>query len=322
MIEIPPSDSASPSRTQDRTERTPSRTSRPWRRWAVVGPPLLWLALFCLLPLLFVVRISFSEVRMAIPPYRPLIERTDEGELAFRPATGNYRRIVDDSLYLRAFMNSLRVAGMATFLTLVAGYAMAYAIVGSPARRRPALLLLVVLPFWTSFLIRTYAWIGILKREGWLNSALQHLGLIAEPLTLLYTESAVVLGIVYAYLPFMILPIYASLDRVAPEWIEAAEDLGSRPFRTFWKITFPLSLPGVTAGCFLVFLPSIGEFVIPDLLGGSGTLLIGQLIWTEFFSNRDWPVAAALSVVLLAVLAVPFFLLYRATPEDQAGPSI
>lgn len=306
------------------TEEIPSArsTAHLWRGWAVIAPPLLWLALFCLLPLLFVLRISFSEVRLAMPPYRPLIERAEDGALRLRPEPGNYRRIVRDDLYLRALTRSLRIAVLSTFLALIIGYAMAYAIVRSPAPRRPLLITLVILPFWTSFLIRTYAWIGILKREGWLNVALIKLGLLSQPLTLLYTEFAVVLGIVYAYLPFMILPIYAGLDRIAPEWIEAAEDLGSPPFRSFWTITFPLSLPGVAAGCFLVFIPSVGEFVVPDLLGGSGTLLIGQAIWSEFFANRDWPVASALAIVLLGILALPFILLHRLRTDDPRSQRI
>lgn len=287
-------------------------------RWTM-RLPLAWLLLFCLLPLLIVVGISFSTTRMGIPPYEPLIERGGDGGTRLRIDTGNYRLLREDDLYLRALRNSVRIAFVSTLTTLLLGYAMAYGIATSPRRRQPLLLTLVVLPFWTSFLIRTYAWIGILKREGLLNALLENLGVIREPLTILHTELAVHLGITYAYLPFMILPIYSSLERMDRSLVEAAEDLGSRPLRTFWTITFPLSLPGVAAGCFLVFIPAVGEFVIPDLLGGSETLLIGQTIWTEFFTNRDWPVASAAAVALLAILALPFILLYRWRGRDAAS---
>lgn len=293
-----------------------------WRAWGGLGPPLLWLLAFCLLPLLFVVRISFSESRMGIPPYRPLIERSENGENHLFLRTANYRLLASDPLYGRAFESSVRIAAISTLLTLILGYAMAYAIATRRRSLQPLLLTLIILPFWTSFLIRTYAWIGILKPEGVLNAALQHLGLISHPLTILNTEWAIFIGIVYGYLPFMILPIYSSLERMDPTLIEAAQDLGSGPLRTFWTVTFPLSLPGVAAGCFLVLIPAVGEFVIPDLLGGSETLLVGQTIWTEFFINRDWPVASAAAVILLVLLAAPFVLLYRSRAASESGGMI
>ena len=197
------------------------------------------------------------------------------------------------------------IAGISTILVLVIGYPIAYGMARAPRRWQPTLLMLIILPFWTSFLIRVYAWIGILKKEGLLNQALLWLGVIHEPLTILNTNWAVYIGIVYSYLPFMVLPLYAALEKMDESLLEAAADLGCPPLRAFWKITFPLSLPGVVAGCFLVFIPATGEFVIPDLLGGSDTLMIGRTLWTEFFNNRDWPVASAVAVLLLLILVVP-----------------
>lgn len=253
----------------------------------------LWLGLFLLLPFAVVLKISFGTPQLAVPPYGP-------------PLTlDNYALIFQDSLYLKAYLGSLRIAFVSTLLALLLGYPMAYAIARAPVRWRHALLLLVILPFWTSFLVRIYAWIGLLRPTGFINTALEALGLIAEPLRLLNTDGAVYLGIVYAYLPFMVLPLYARLEKLDPALLEAAADLGARPWRTFLGVTLPLSLPGIVAGCLLVFIPAVGEFVIPELLGGPDTLMIGKVLWGEFFTNRDWPVSASVAVILLALLIVP-----------------
>jgi putrescine transport system permease protein len=258
-----------------------------------------------------VLRISIAEPALAQPPYTALWEWV-ERRRAGRPSQfQNFMLVVQDDLYLAAFLNSLQVALVCTVLCLLIGYPMAYAIVTSSARWRVPLLLLIVLPFWTSFLIRVYAWIGILKQNGLLNNFLMWLGVIDEPLAILHTQLAVYIGVVYSYLPFMILPLYANLTRLDFSLLEAAADLGCRPWRAFLKITLPLSLPGIIAGSMLVFIPVVGEFVIPDLLGGPQSLMVGKMLWTEFFSNKDWPLASALAVVLLALLVVPFVLMQR-----------
>ena len=226
------------------------------------------------------------------------------GEFTF----DNYVWLTEDTLYLNAYLSSLWIALVSTALTLLIAYPIAYGMARAPKAWRPTLVMLVILPFWTSFLIRVYSWIGILKKEGLLNQFLLWTGVIDQPLTILNTDWAVYIGIVYSYLPFMVLPLYASLERLDHTLLEAAEDLGCPPIRAFWKITFPLSLPGVVAGCFLVFIPVTGEFVIPDLLGGSDTLMIGKTLWSEFFSNRDWPLASTVAVVLLLTLVVPIVL--------------
>jgi putrescine transport system permease protein len=225
--------------------------------------------------------------------------------------TNNYAALIGDSLYLSAFLSSLKIAANSTIFALVIGFPMAYAIARAPDRLRFALLILVILPFWTSFLIRVYAWIGILKPEGLLNLALMRLGITDSPLLILYTDVAVYIGIVYSYLPFMVLPLYATLVRMDRSLNEAAVDLGCHPLRAFWTVTVPLARPGIVAGCLLVFIPAIGEFVIPDLLGGSATLMIGHTLWVEFFNNRDWPLAAAVAVVMLILLLVPMIVLRR-----------
>jgi putrescine transport system permease protein len=232
----------------------------------------------------------------------------------------NYAFIFGDPLYVNAYWSSLKIATVSTFLTLVVAYPIAYGMARAPKAWQPTLMMLVILPFWTSFLIRIYAWIGILKKEGLLNLFLMNLGIIDHPLNILNTTTAVYIGIVYSYLPFMILPLYASLEKISPTLLEAAEDLGSRPWKAFWQVTFPLSLPGVLAGCLLVFIPAVGEFVIPDLLGGSETLMIGKTLWNEFFNNRDWPLSSAVAVVLLLVLILPIVFFQRQEQlEREAG---
>ncbi|WP_152045296.1 ABC transporter permease subunit [Aureimonas psammosilenae] len=280
----------------------------------VIGVPYLWLLVFFLVPFLIVLKISFSTTAIAQPPYLPVFDfawsSIVDGVKEFVP--DNYGFLLDDPLYIDAYLSSLRIAFVSTLLALLVGYPFAYGMAKAPAGLRPILLMMTILPFWTSFLIRVYAWIGILKNEGLLNQFLLWTGLISAPLTILNTETAIYIGIVYSYLPFMVLPIYASLERMDGRLIEAANDLGCPPVKAFWKITFPLSLPGVLAGAFLVFIPAVGEFVIPDLLGGSETLMIGKTLWDEFFSNRDWPVASAVAVILLLVLVIPIVFFQRA----------
>jgi len=291
-----------------------SRRRAPGRggsRIANIGLPYLWLGLFLLLPIAIVLKISLSEPALSQPPYSTLWEWLERGVLVIRLDLQNYQLIWSDELYRIAVVSSIRIALVSTLLCLLIGYPMAYAIATAAARWRIPLLMLIILPFWTSFLIRVYAWIGLLKGNGVLNNLLISLGVIDEPLTILYTQAAVYIGIVYSYLPFMILPLYANLTRLDPSLREAAADLGCRPLRTFLRVTLPLSRPGIIAGSMLVFIPAVGEFVIPDLLGGPETLMVGRVLWTEFFANSDWPLAAALAVVLLVVLVVPFVLMQR-----------
>jgi putrescine transport system permease protein len=273
-------------------------------RVLLIGVPFLWLALFFLLPLLIVVKISLADSVVGIPPYTPFFTRGVTG-LKLHATLANFALLASDQLYLRAYLGSLANAALATILCLLLGYPIAYAIARARGARRQLLLFLVMLPFWTSFLIRVYAWIAILEPNGLLNELLIRVGLIAAPLPLLNNQFSVVLGLVYSYLPFMILPLYGSLSTLDESLIEAAADLGARPFRVFLGVILPLTLPGIAAGSLLVLVPAIGEFVIPDLLGGPDTLMIGKVLWDEFFNNRDWPVASAVAVVLIAVLAVP-----------------
>ena len=288
-------------------------------RHAVAAVPLLWLALFFGLPFLIILRISLSEAVLGLPPYSALLEWVEGGMLSIRVNLANFALLWQDTLYLDAFANSLKIAAIATLLCLLLGYPMALGITRARASLRMPLLLLVILPFWTSFLIRVYAWIGILKGNGLINNLLLWLGVIDEPLRLLHTDLAVYLGIVYAYLPFMVLPLYATLSRMDGSLLEAAADLGCRPVSAFWRVTVPLSVPGIIAGSLLVFVPAVGEFVIPDLLGGPDSLMIGKVLWTEFFNNRDWPVAAAVAVALLALLVVPVLLFERFREREQGA---
>jgi putrescine transport system permease protein len=275
--------------------------------------PLLWLAVFFAFPFMLVGRLSLSDTALSIPPYTPRID-WNQGLAGLQNFASGldieaYARLISDTLYLDAWLSSLRLAGIATVLLLIIGYPIAYGISRCPPALRQALVMAVILPFWTSFLIRIYAWIAILKPAGVLNIALGALGL--PSVDILNTEIAVLLGLVYAYLPFMVLPLYAVLDRQDHSLIEAAQDLGATPVSAFWRVTFPLSLSGAAAGALLCFIPMSGEFVIPDLLGGSETLMLGRVIWTEFFANRDWPAASAVAIALLATLLVPILLFER-----------
>lgn len=283
--------------------------------------PYLWLLALFLLPFLIVFRISLSEPVLAMPPYMPQFDLS-EGWAAFREnlsqlSFANYVWLTEDALYRNAYFSSLRIAFISTLLTLAIGFPLAYGMARAPENLRPILLMLVILPFWTSFLIRVYAWIGILKPEGLLNQFLMWLGLIDDPLTILNTNTAVYIGIVYSYLPFMVLPIYATLEKMDYSLVEAAQDLGCTALGAFWKVTARLAVPGIAAGCLLVFIPAVGEFVIPDLLGGSDTLMIGRTLWVEFFNNRDWPVASAVAIILLILLVVPIVLFQNAQARAQ-----
>ena len=290
-------------------------------RSLTVAVPYLWLLVFFLAPFLIVFKLSFSEIRIAMPPYTPLYEMVKDTYLQITLHLENYRLLFEDDLYWKSYVSSLEIASVSTLLTLMVGFPIAYGMARAPRAWRLPLMMMVILPFWTSFLIRVYAWIGILKPEGFLNMFLTWLGVIDEPLIILHTDIAVYIGIVYSYLPFMILPLYANLEKMDLSLLEAAADLGCTPFKAFWKITFPLAMPGVIAGCFLVFIPAVGEFVIPDLLGGSSTLMIGKTLWAEFFNNRDWPLSSAVAVVLLLLLVVPivWFQRIQAKREAQLG---
>ena len=302
-----------------RVQAVPERWKERWGRRLVAAVPMGWLLVFFLAPFLFVLKIAFSESRIGIPPYTPLVEWVDGAVLQVRLVLANFAFFLEDPLYAAAYLNSLKMAAVATLICLVIGYPMAYGITKVRQPWRNVLLMLVVLPFWTSFLIRVYAWIGILKNEGLLNGFLMWLGLIDQPLPMLHSPFAVYVGIVYSYLPFMILPLYATLERMDLSLREAAQDLGCRPYEVMLKITLPLSLPGIIAGSMLVFIPAAGEFVIPELLGGSNVLMIGRVLWNEFFLNRDWPVASAVAVVMLVLLVAPFMLFQHYQSRQNEG---
>ena len=277
---------------------------RLWKKF-IVFIPYLWLLLFFLTPFLIVFKISLADPLVAQPPFTPLFQKSVETGLSIYTTFDNYLYLFQDSLYLVTYINSVKLAFISTCFCLLIGYPIAYGIARSPQPTRNILLLMVVVPFWISFLLRVYAWMGILKTKGLLNGLLLWTGIIDQPLELLYTDTAVYIGMIYSYLPFMILPLYANLEKLDIRLLEAAADLGARPWKVFKDITFPLSIPGVIAGCLLVFIPAIGEYVIPALLGGADTLMIGRLLFDEFFLNRDWPVASAVAIVLLMLLVLP-----------------
>jgi putrescine transport system permease protein len=292
-----------------------------YRKLILVGIPYLWLVIFFLLPFLIVLKIALSDPAVSIPPYTPTLDvfggwtewKAFLGKLDF----DNFQWLLDDALYISSYLSSLQIASISTFLTLMIGFPLAYGMARAPDNWRPVLLTLIILPFWTSFLIRVYAWIGILKTEGLLNQFLLVLGVIDEPLIILNTLPAVYIGIIYSYLPFMVLPIYSTLEKMDESLLEAAIDLGCNKISAFWLVTVPLALPGIVAGCFLVFIPAVGEFVIPDLLGGARTLMIGKVLWTEFFNNRDWTVASAVAVVLLLILVIPIVVFQKIIERQQ-----
>jgi putrescine transport system permease protein len=274
-------------------------------RWLIILPPLIFLIVFFLVPFAFAFKISFAESAPRVPPFTDVISFTADHHLRLAVSLGNYRYLFTDEVYGVAYLYSLRTAFFSTLICLVLGYPMAYAIARSPKATQGVLLLVIMLPFWTSFLLRVYALEGIIRDNGFLNSVLLHLGLISQPLRIMRTSLAVYLGIIYSYLPFMVLPLFATLEKLDPTLLEAAADLGSTPGRAFLDITLPLSIPGVIAGSMLVFIPAVGEFVIPSLLGGPNQLMIGRVLWDEFFGNHDWPVASAVAIAFLFLLVGP-----------------
>ena len=284
----------------------------------VIGIPFLWLFLFFALPFFIVLKISFAEADVAIPPYTEIYTYVEQ-KLEVVLNLANYSLLAGDELYIAAYLGSLKMAFFSTLLCLLIGYPMAYAIATARKEMQTVLVLLIMMPTWTAILIRVYAWMGILSNNGLLNGFLMSMGLINEPLQILNTNIAVYIGVVYSYLPFMILPLYANLVKHDQSLLEAASDLGSSTINSFWKITVPLSKNGIIAGCMLVFIPVVGEFVIPELLGGPETLMIGKVLWQEFFNNRDWPVASALAVVMLAILIVPIILFNRSQAKELEG---
>lgn len=285
-----------------------------WRHVAV-AVPYLWLLVFFLAPFAIILKISLADPIIAQPPFTPTF---DEGRQLLASAD-NFKFLLTDKLYAITYLRSIVMASMATLLCLALGFPMAYGIARASTSTRNLLLLLVVLPFWISFLLRVYAWMGLMNNYGVINNLMMWLGLIEQPIQLMYTDFAIFVGLAYSYLPFMILPLYATLERMDLDLVEAAQDLGASRTRAFWDITWPLAKPGVIAGCLLVFIPAMGEYVIPYLLGGSESLMIGRVLWDEFFVNRDWPLASAVAIVLLLLLVVPIVLLQRYQARNQEG---
>jgi putrescine transport system permease protein len=301
-------------------------SGQPEKRWnarAIVLLPYLWLVVFFLTPFVIVLKISLSQTALAQPPYLPVFDIAAGWaglvEFAKELSVDSFRLLSSDLIYLLSYFKSLQVAAISTVILLAIGYPFAYGIARAPCSLRPLLVMAVVLPFWTSFLIRVYAWINILQRDGLLNNVLMSLHIIDAPATWLSSDTAIYIGIVYSYLPFMVLPLYAALEKMDGSLLEAAADLGCPRWKTFWLVTLPLSVRGAAAGALLCFIPIVGEFVIPDLLGGSETLMIGQTLWTEFFSNRDWPVASAIAVTLLVLLLVPILSYERLQQRSLEG---
>lgn len=291
---------------------------RIWR-YFVIAVPYLWLLVFFLIPFLFVFKISFSDPIIGQPPFTPLFDWSKDALGIFLGTLDNYRFLTEDNLYWISYLKSVKIATISTFLCLLLGYPMAYGIAQAGTTARNLLLLLVILPFWTSFLLRVYAWMGMLSTHGVINNLLIWIGLIDQPLKMLYTDFAVYLAIVYTYLPFMILPLYANLEKLDLSLHEAAADLGSRPLQVFRDITVPMSMPGIIAGCLLVFIPALGEFVIPSLLGGPDSLMIGRTLYNEFFQNRDWPLASAVATVLLFILVIPIMIFQKYQMNESGG---
>ena len=301
-------------------ERSTSRLDRSWRLF-VVYMPYLWLLILFFVPFLFVLKISFADPVIAQPPFTALLNWGANGFEGVSGSFDNYAFLFEDDLYVTSYFKSIWVAGVSTFFCLLIGYPMAYGIARSKPLARNLLLMMVILPFWTSFLLRVYAWMGMLSTHGLINNLLLSMGVIDTPLKLLYTDTAVYFGIVYSYLPFMILPLYAALERIDQSYIEAAYDLGAKPYQAFLNVTLPLSKPGVIAGCLLVFIPAMGEYVIPSLLGGLDSMMIGRQLYNEFYGNRDWPVAASVATILLLILVIPMMFLNRYQNNDEVPAS-
>ena len=283
----------------------------------IIAVPFYWLLIFFLAPFVIVFKISVAESLIASPPFSPLFDIAQNGALSVHLVFDNYAYLWEDSLYIKTYVNSIRISTISTILCLLLGYPIAYAIVRSTPTTRFVLLMLIILPFWTSFLLRIYAWMGLLADQGTINNILIYFGLINRPIRLMYSEFAVHIGIVYSYLPFMILPLYANMEKLDHTIHEAAADLGARPFTTFFTVTLPLTTPGIMAGSLLVFIPATGEFVIPDLLGGGNVLMIGRVLYNEFNANHDWPVASAVAIVLLLVLVIPMMLYQRIQSKEN-----
>ena len=311
QVELPADNSAAPSLFA----RFAAQLQNRWKT-IVVSIPFIWLLLFFLAPFFIVLKISVAESLIASPPYGPLFEWVEEGVLTITVIFDNFVYLWEDELYVNTYINSVKISSLSTVICLLLGYPIAYGIVRSSPTTKNILLLLVVLPFWTSFLLRVYAWMGLLADQGTINSFLIWLGVIDQPIRLLYTTFAVYVGIVYSYLPFMILPLYANMEKLDITLHEAAADLGAKPTITFLTVTLPLTMPGIIAGSLLVFIPATGEFVIPDLLGGGNVLMIGRVLSSEFNANHDWPVAAAVAVVLLTVLVLPMMLYQRVQSKE------
>jgi len=296
---------------------------RNWGARLVLLLPYLWLLVFFLVPFVIVLKISLSQTALALPPYVPVFDFAAGWaglvEFTVQLSADSFRLLSSDAIYLLSYLKSLQIAAISTIFLLAIGYPIAYGMARAPRAWQPPLVMAVVLPFWTSFLIRIYAWINILQRDGLLNDVLTRLHVIDAPAAWLSSDTAIYIGIVYSYLPFMVLPLYAALEKMDETLLEAAADLGCPRWKTFWLVTLPLSLPGVAAGTLLCFIPIVGEFVIPDLLGGSETMMIGQTLWTEFFSNRDWPVASAIAVSLLGLLLVPILFYERLQQRSLEG---
>ncbi len=290
-------------------------------RWkaVVVFIPYLWLLLFFLAPFFIILKISVAESIIASPPFSPLFQWANDGVMNIRLIFDNYAYLWEDELYLNTYISSVRISSISTLLCLLIGYPIAYAIARSSHTVKHVLLMMVILPFWTSFLLRVYAWMGLLADQGLINDALIWMGLIDTPVRLLYSHFAVYVGIVYTYVPFMILPLYANMEKLDLTLHEAAADLGAKPFTTFWTVTLPMTIPGIVAGCLLVFIPATGEFVIPDLLGGGNVLMIGRVLFGEFHLNHDWPVASAVAIALLLLLVIPIMLYQRVQARENQG---
>lgn len=298
---------------------TPFRRPRWAGRWLLIAPPMLFLIVFFLVPFAIAFKISFAEAVIQVPPFTSLFSSDADGHLILTLSLSNYRYLFTDDLYIVSYLYSLQLAFFSTVICLLIGYPMAYALARASKATQNAMLLLIILPFWTSFLLRVYALEGIIRENGLLNDALLSLGLISAPLQIMRSSVAVYLGIIYSYLPFMVLPLYATLEKLDTALLEAAADLGSTPVRAFLDITLPLSIPGVIAGSMLVFIPATGEFVIPSLLGGPDSLMIGRVLWDEFFGNHDWPVAAAVAIAFLVLLAGPLAIYQHYQVKEMAG---
>jgi putrescine transport system permease protein len=307
-----------------KSEPASNKRKRSIAQKAVIAIPYVWLGIFFLVPFLIVLKISFAQSAIALPPYRPVLDLAAgwRGIVNFidNQSLENYRLLGTDPLYVISYLKSLEIAAFSTLMLLIIGYPIAYGIARTPRRLQAILVVLVVLPFWTSFLIRIYAWMNILQRDGPLNQLLLALHLVREPPVWLATDTAIYIGIVYSYLPFMVLPLYAVLEKLDQSLLEAAADLGCPRWKAFWLVTLPLSAPGMLAGILLCFIPIVGEFVIPDLLGGSQTPMIGQTIWMEFFGNKDWPTASAVAIVLVCLLVTPIVVFqHQATRNADQG---